>query len=48
MYGIQSFTEIFKNVNSKYFFENFEKLLMEKKTLFFYSFDKLKERNFFC
>ena len=42
MYGIQSFTEMFLNVNSKYFFENIEKLLLEKCYLF-YSFDKLKE-----
>ena len=41
MQSIQSFTEMFLNVNSKYFFENIEKYLKEKCYLFF-KFDKLK------
>ena len=42
MQSIQIFTEVFLNVNSKYFFEHIENYLLEKCYLFF-QFDKLKE-----
>ena len=44
MASIQNFTEMFLNVNSKYFFENIEKYLLEKCYLFF-AFDKLKDND---
>ena len=45
MISIQNFTEMFLNVNSKYFFENIEKYLKEKCYLFF-QFYKLKASDF--